>query len=1129
MLSLFSTSSDKAGYRLQYMEIYNWGTFDKNIFRIKPESNNSLLTGANGSGKTTFIDALLTLLVPLKKDRFYNQSSGIEKKGDRNEESYVLGHYGDIQNAGEQSSTTQKLRDRSCYSVLLASFANTDERIVTLFQVRSFSNGVLKRTFGIAHKPLEIQTDFSDFDAIGNWKRRLDKIHNANSVKKRIEYFDGPTKYAERMVQLFGMRSTKALSLFNQVVGIKVLGDLDEFIRTNMLEWRDAENEYIQLKESFVTLMDAKNNIDKAKEQISQLAPINDIAIKLTKIDETLAQLQTTKEIAVYWFAKKGVELSNNELEKLKHQLENVENKIGKLKTAKEEFDREKTKLSVQIETDEVGRQIQDLITDIKRKVKQRDSRKTKLDDYNKLSKKIGFSINPDSDSFFKARELAKEKKIDCTSDSEVETENLRLAKNERDEIKKNIEDGIATVKLLRSNENNISGRVAQIREGILQKVGATRDEIPFVGELIKIDDKEKKWEASIEKVLHNFALRLIVPEKYYKRVNEYVNGTNLKGRIIYQRYSGFTSLKSMQSNDFSDNSLIYKISFKPKNPYTEWIEDRIINQFNYSCAESLTEFDTYEKAITKEGLVKFGKGKHEKDDRKHIISRENFVLGWDNKEKMSWWKIKIRKYQENEKVATEKIRKIDKSIKSINELKDNYSRFFNVFTKYDDIDWQIYANEIQLKEEKKSKLEKTNDKVKELQKQLNEIKDAINENETKIDLEKDKKRDLTVSQSTASNVFEKHSETISKLPENFPDLSNFENENSNLFNINYYSFSEMQKSFQTDNGNKVRELEDKRSDLKSEVIIKVSAFKNPPEEIAVKYKSWRSDVNHLPVNIEYISEYQKKYTDLKEEDLPRFETKFNNYLEETIINKVADFKFFFDKWSDDIKSNIDALNDSLYVIDFKSSPKTYIQLVPQIKQTDEVKEFVKQLHNAIPDFKELGNSIDGKRIHFENNIEPLIKQLENEAWRTKVMEVRSWFEYKAEEFYRENNQKFKTYSGMGHLSGGEKAQLTFTILGSAIAYQFGLTKEGLQSNSFRFIAIDEAFKAQDEDKARYLITLCKQLHLQLLVVTPSDNIHIVEDDISFVHFVERRNEEISWLYDMPIEQFKEERDKYIK
>ena len=111
----------------------------------------------------------------------------------------------------------------------------------------------------------------------------------------------------------------------------------------------------------------------------------------------------------------------------------------------------------------------------------------------------------------------------------------------------------------------------------------------------------------------------------------------------------------------------------------------------------------------------------------------------------------------------------------------------------------------------------------------------------------------------------------------------------------------------------------------------------------------------------------------------------------------------------------------------------------------------------------------------------------------------------------------------MGHLSGGEKAQLTYTILGSAIAYQFGLTKSGLQSDSFRFVAIDEAFKAQDEDKARYLITLCKQLHLQLLVVTPNDNIHIVENDISYVYFVERKEEKTSWLYSMPIEQWKAE------
>ena len=240
--SLFNTSSDRAGFRLNYMEVYNWGTFDDRIFRITPQGNNSLLTGANASGKSTFIDALLTLLVPVKKDRFYNQSSGIDKKGDRTEETYVLGNYGNIQNEGEAGTSTQKLRDKNCYSVILANFSNTDLRTVTLFQVRWFNNGELKRTFGLAHTNLTISEDFNNFDAKGSWKKRLEKQYSDQN-KRVIEFFDGPSSYAERFADLFGMRSTTALSLFNQVVGVKVLDDLDEFIRNNMLENLDAEDE----------------------------------------------------------------------------------------------------------------------------------------------------------------------------------------------------------------------------------------------------------------------------------------------------------------------------------------------------------------------------------------------------------------------------------------------------------------------------------------------------------------------------------------------------------------------------------------------------------------------------------------------------------------------------------------------------------------------------------------------------------------------------------------------------------------------------------------------------------------------------------------------------------------------
>src|SRR5688572_13529262 len=110
-LSVFSTDNQKSGFRLQYMEVYNWGTFDEHVHVIKPLGETSLLTGANGSGKTTFVDALLTLIVPEKKYRFYNQSSGSEKKGDRTEESYVLGGYGTINSENGNTTKTLYLRE----------------------------------------------------------------------------------------------------------------------------------------------------------------------------------------------------------------------------------------------------------------------------------------------------------------------------------------------------------------------------------------------------------------------------------------------------------------------------------------------------------------------------------------------------------------------------------------------------------------------------------------------------------------------------------------------------------------------------------------------------------------------------------------------------------------------------------------------------------------------------------------------------------------------------------------------------------------------------------------------------------------------------------------------------------
>ena len=704
-------------------------------------------------------------------------------------------------------------------------------------------------------------------------------------------------------------------------------------------------------------------------------------------------------------------------------------------------------------------------------------------------------------------------------------SEAKRLMQNALDEIEKGIRQHVDTIRYLRGHKNNISGRVAEIRDEIISHVGATTDEIPFIGELISVKEKERSWEYAIERILHNFALRLIVPEKYYQKVNEYVNNHDLRGRIVYQRYRGVESLREFENRQISDNSLLKKIELKSKSQYIDWLDDRLYEEFNYACIDSLSDFNHIsEKAVTKEGLIKSRGGKHEKDDRPETQGRSHYVLGWDNREKIAELKKEYEELVGQQKSRKEELKSLDTLKKELEAQKEAFHDLFK-YEKYDEIDWQSYAQIIQKKNEKKQQLEETNDQVKELQKQLDAVNDSLDKIEKQNNDTIGNKVLLENRQKEITEKYKANAQALALME--IIDTQKFETNHAEVLTVELSHIDNERNHIQISIDNDIttqRNLKYNKNRICSNLI---RAFKYPTDEITSRFRDWRSDVNRLPDSEEFVGEYQTFLSRLYKEDLPSFEGKFNKYLQETITHNVNAFRMFFENWDDSIRKTISQLNSYLRDIDFNSHPDTYIQLEASKKLNVDTTNFRKLLNEAIPNLREVESNIDGRRVHFEQHIEPLMLRLQEEQWRSSVMDVRGWFTYKAVEYYKEDNQKRNTYESMGQLSGGEKAQLTYTILGSAIAYQFGLTKQGLDS-SFRFIAIDEAFRAQDEDKARYLISLCKQLHLQLLVVTPSDNIHIVENDISYVHYVERKGN-TSVLYNMPINQFQKERERFIE
>jgi len=631
-LSLFSTKPGESGFRLNTFEIWNWGTFDGQSYKIEPLGETSLLTGANASGKTTLVDGMLTLLVPERRMRFYNQTAG--SKGERTEDSYVMGEYGETENEDTNSKETKKLRtDKSkAHSVLLAVFQN-ESNFITLAQARWFSGGELKRVFILAYKQLSITSDFSPFDNNGDWKRRLKQKYPKQGSKEILHFLDSPGEYGRLMRKVFGMRSEKAHTLFSQTIGLKVLGDLNEFVRVQMLEERDSESEFQKIRTYFKTLNDAHKAIEKAHQQIELLHPIREKSVLIVNIKTSLAIFESHKNIAPLWFAQKQENLINSDLiEKMNEEklLEsdkiNYESEINQLSEQERELD-------IQIKNDEVGKQISSLERRNKELEIVKAEKEEEVRRYNELAEILELQLNPQSKELFdeqRNKAISKKKKavevLDQNDHDRVE------ALSRKQTLDQNFDNISNELSLLRNQKNNITGSPARIRSEILHHLGVTEKEIPFVGELIKVREEAKEWESAIERLLHNFALRLIVPDEHYQTVNQYVNQNDLRGRIIYHKFNKKEVVPAIfQSHE--EKELINKLEFRSSN-FTEWIRSEIQRNYDYLCTEDLEEFRLSKKAILKSGLIK-NFGRHEKDDRPEIRNKQEFVLGWTTRKKL--------------------------------------------------------------------------------------------------------------------------------------------------------------------------------------------------------------------------------------------------------------------------------------------------------------------------------------------------------------------------------------------------------------------------------------------------------------------------------------------------------------
>ena len=289
-------------------------------------------------------------------------------------------------------------------------------------------------------------------------------------------------------------------------------------------------------------------------------------------------------------------------------------------------------------------------------------------------------------------------------------------------------------------------------------------------------------------------------------------------------------------------------------------------------------------------------------------------------------------------------------------------------------------------------------------------------------------------------------------------------------------------------------------------------------------------ETQETDARLEAAAEYESMLTRLQADDLPRFEQRFKELLNENTIREIANFQSQLNRERQTIKERIDRINRSLTDIEY--NPGRFIQLEAQLNPDADIRDFQQQLR-ACTESTLTGSEdeqyAEGKFLQVKQIIERFrgregTSEMDN-RWMHKVTDVRNWFVFAASERWREDGSEYEHYTDSGGKSGGQKEKLAYTVLAASLAYQFGLEWGAVRSRSFRFVVIDEAFGRGSDESARYALELFKKLNLQLLIVTPLQKIHIIEPYVAGVGFVHSENGRISQLRNLTIEAYRAERE----
>lgn len=317
---------------LKRMLLINWHYINKQMIDF---GNINFLTGKNGSGKSTILDALQLLILGDTRGTFFNKAAN--DKTERTLEGYLKGEIGDDGDIGYKY-----IRNDRFSSIIVCEFFDTVTR-------KSFSIGVV---FDI-YKDSDIENHFFSFndkipenEFVGENNvpfsyKDLKSFFARKYANKNYEFYSSNKQYQDSIRGKLGGLNPKFFNLFKKAVTFTPINDIEKFIVEYVCDVKN-KIDIKAMQENIRQYQNLSKQVEIMKTRENQLQEIENTYNKY--IEETSNERE---EQYLIWRAEKQIEV--NELEKLEQEIKN--NKMNKETLEKEtkDLETEKSKLEKEL------------------------------------------------------------------------------------------------------------------------------------------------------------------------------------------------------------------------------------------------------------------------------------------------------------------------------------------------------------------------------------------------------------------------------------------------------------------------------------------------------------------------------------------------------------------------------------------------------------------------------------------------------------------------------------------------------------------------------------------------------------------------------------------------------------